>query len=178
MSIFVVRYSHGGNLDFKPLSGSFQLRTLHCRATLICASFGGLIIYYHFRFHFHHSSIFHCDYIIERSEYRLQCLSSQSVDCGSYKHNLCLCVCPAFTTYISLTMGRILIKFCDNVGTQVQSIALKFHKNELSVDVIMTSFLYFKINVKGSISAQRTTTLQTILLRQTVTRATAILFMS
>ena len=33
---------------FKPLSGSFQLRTLHCRATLICASFGGLIIYYHF----------------------------------------------------------------------------------------------------------------------------------
>ena len=35
---------------FKPLSGSFQLRTLHCRATLICASFGGLIIYYHFLF--------------------------------------------------------------------------------------------------------------------------------
>ena len=35
---------------FKPLSGSFQLRTLHCRATLICASFGGLIIYYHFPF--------------------------------------------------------------------------------------------------------------------------------
>ena len=32
---------------FKPLSGSHQLRTLHCRATLICASFGGLIIYYH-----------------------------------------------------------------------------------------------------------------------------------
>ena len=41
---------HGGNLVFKPLSGSFQLRTLHCRATLICASFGGLIIYYHFPF--------------------------------------------------------------------------------------------------------------------------------
>ena len=35
-------------LGFKPLSGSYQLRTLHCRATLICASFGGLIIYYHF----------------------------------------------------------------------------------------------------------------------------------
>ena len=35
---------------FKPLSGSFQLRTLHCRATLICASFGRLIIYYHFPF--------------------------------------------------------------------------------------------------------------------------------
>ena len=39
-------------LGFKPLSGSNQLRTLHCRATLICASFGGLIIYYHFPFFF------------------------------------------------------------------------------------------------------------------------------
>ena len=28
-------------LGFKPLSGSHQLWTLHCRATLICASFGG-----------------------------------------------------------------------------------------------------------------------------------------
>ena len=28
-------------LDFKPLSGSHQLRTLRCRATLLCASFGG-----------------------------------------------------------------------------------------------------------------------------------------
>ena len=28
-------------LGLKPLSGSYQLRTLHCRATLICASFGG-----------------------------------------------------------------------------------------------------------------------------------------
>ena len=39
-------------LGFKPLSGSYQLRTLHCRATLICASFGGLIIYYHFSIFF------------------------------------------------------------------------------------------------------------------------------
>ena len=39
---------HGGNLVFKPLSGSYQLRTLHCRATLICASFGELMICYHF----------------------------------------------------------------------------------------------------------------------------------
>ena len=37
-------------LGFKPLSGSHQLRTIHCQATLICASFGGLIIYYHFPF--------------------------------------------------------------------------------------------------------------------------------
>ena len=35
-------------LGFKPLSGSHPLRTLHCRATLICASFEWLIIYYHF----------------------------------------------------------------------------------------------------------------------------------
>ena len=40
-------------LGFKPLSGSYHLRTLHCRATLICASFVGLIIYYHFPFFFH-----------------------------------------------------------------------------------------------------------------------------
>ena len=39
-------------------------------------------------------------------------LSSQSVDCGSYK--LCLClsmcasVCPTVTAYISFTMGLIL----------------------------------------------------------------------
>ena len=42
-------------LDFKPLSGSYQLRTLHCRVTLICASLGGgggLIINYHFHFPF------------------------------------------------------------------------------------------------------------------------------
>ena len=38
-------------LGFKPLSGSHQLRTLHCQATLICALFGGLIIYYHFPFY-------------------------------------------------------------------------------------------------------------------------------
>ena len=35
-------------LGFKPLSGFLQLRTLHCQATLICASFGGLMIYYQF----------------------------------------------------------------------------------------------------------------------------------
>ena len=37
--------------DFKPLSGSYQPWTLHCRATLICASFGGgLMIYYHYHY--------------------------------------------------------------------------------------------------------------------------------
>ena len=42
------RRQHG----FKPLSGSHHLRTLHCRATQIFASFGGLMIYCHFHFHF------------------------------------------------------------------------------------------------------------------------------
>ena len=44
-------------LGFKPLSGSYQLRTLHCRATLICASFGGLKIYYHFPFSIYYSNL-------------------------------------------------------------------------------------------------------------------------
>ena len=35
---------------FKPLSVSHQPRTLHCRVTLIGASFRGLIKYYHFPF--------------------------------------------------------------------------------------------------------------------------------
>ena len=45
-------------------------------------------------------------------------LSSQSVDCGSYKLYLCVClsVCPAFTAYISLTMDQIFIKLSENVG--------------------------------------------------------------
>ena len=32
---------HRRQLGFKPLSGSYQLRTLHCRATQMCASFWG-----------------------------------------------------------------------------------------------------------------------------------------
>ena len=40
---------------------------------------------------------------------------------------VCVSVCPAFTAYISLTMGRILIKFDENVGTLVRLIVLKFH---------------------------------------------------
>ena len=76
-------------------------------------------------------------------------LSSQSVDCSSYKFYLCVCLsvcvcvceCPAFTTYSSLTMGRILIKHGENVGTLVRLVVSKFHKNQFSVDVIMMSFL-------------------------------------
>ena len=52
------------------------------------------------------------------------------VDCGSSQLYLsvcvCLSVCPAFTAYISLTMGRILIKLGENVGTLIRLIVLKF----------------------------------------------------
>ena len=40
--------------------------------------------------------------------------------------SVCVFVCPAFTAYVSLTMGRILIKLGENVGTAVQLIVLKF----------------------------------------------------
>ena len=49
------------------------------------------------------------------------------MDCGSYKLYLSVCV-SASTAYILLTMGRILIKLGENVGTLVRLIALKFHK--------------------------------------------------
>ena len=42
-------------------------------------------------------------------------------------------------------MDRILIKLGENVGTTVRLIVLKFHKNQFSVDVIMTSFLFLKL---------------------------------
>ena len=40
--------------------------------------------------------------------------------------SLCVCVCPAFTAYILVTMGWILIKLGKNVGTSVQLIVLEF----------------------------------------------------
>ena len=51
-------------------------------------------------------------------------------------------------------MGRILIILGENVGTSVKLIVFKFHKNKLSFDVIMTSFLFLKVIFKGSYSAQ------------------------
>ena len=42
-------------------------------------------------------------------------------------------------------MGRILIKLGKNVGTLIRLIVLKCHKNRFSVDVIMTSFLFFQL---------------------------------
>ena len=66
-----------------------------------------------------------------------------------------VCVCVSrVTAYISLTISRILIKLDGNVGTAVQMIVLKFHKNRIYFYVIMTSFLSFKVISKGSYSAQ------------------------
>ena len=53
--------------------------------------------------------------------------------------SLCLFVCPPFTACIWITMGLILIKLGGGVGIEVRLIVLRFHKNRLSADVIMTS---------------------------------------
>ena len=122
--------------------------------------------------------------------------------CNIYRHSLWT-VAPTnlicFTAYISLAVGRILIKLGENVGTSVRLIALKFYKNRFCVDVSMTSFFFFlklflrkatllkeqqlwtkannseqseiKMCANGNNSVQR----ETIMLRQTVTQATAIL---
>ena len=109
---------------------------------------------------------------------------------------VCMCVSPALTAYISLTMGWILIKLGENVGTSVRLIVLKFHRNQFSFDVIITSFLFSKKKVfflreaillkekqlcsKGSYSAQREKNLckgMRYMLRQIVTQTTAILLL-
>ena len=46
--------------------------------------------------------------------------------CLSVCVSVCVSVCPAFTAYISVTMGWILIKLGGNVGTLVRLIVLKF----------------------------------------------------
>ena len=57
---------------------------------------------------------------------------------------------------VLLTMGRILITFDENVETLNRLIVLTFHKNRISFDVIMTSFLFcLKVIANGSDSAQR-----------------------
>ena len=68
--------------------------------------------------------IFECDQLL----ININIYRHSLVDCGSCQLYLsvCLCVCPAFTAYISLTMGRIFIKLGENVGTSVRLIVLKF----------------------------------------------------
>ena len=61
-------------------------------------------------------------------------------DCGSFK---LLSVCPAFTAYILFTIGQILMKLCGRVGTKVCLIVLKFHKNRLSDDSMLSFLIFF-----------------------------------
>ena len=53
---------------------------------------------------------------------------------------LCVSVCPAFTAYMSLTMGRSLIKLGDNVGTSVRLIVLLFFRK---LYYLITSYKFF-----------------------------------
>ena len=82
-------------------------------------------------------------------------------------------------------MGRILIKLGENVGTSVRLIILKFHKNRFRFDIVMIwRHPIFKVFFKGNNSSQSEATLlkekktlskgMIIMLRQTVTQATAI----
>ena len=82
-------------------------------------------------------------------------LSLQSVDCRllqTLSVYVCVCVCVCVSVCVSVPLlrlisryyGSVLIKLGENVGTLVQLIVLKFHKNRFSFDVIMTSFLFCK----------------------------------
>ena len=50
---------------------------------------------------------------------------------------ICLSVCPAFTAFISVTVGQILMKLGRNVGTEVRLIFLKCLENQVYDDVSM-----------------------------------------
>ena len=54
--------------------------------------------------------------------------------------SVCVSVCPAFMAYIFVTVGRILIKLGENVGTQVRWIVLKF-KNSAAKGNVTTTVL-------------------------------------
>ena len=68
--------------------------------------------------------------VFDNKDYRhsLWTVAHTNFICVSVCVSACVFVCPAFTAYISLTMGRTLIKIGENVGTFVQLIVLKFHK--------------------------------------------------
>ena len=73
------------------------------------------------------------------------------VDCGSYQLYLsvsvcvcvCLSVCPAFTAYISVAMGWILIKLGENVGTLVQLIVVKFENSAARGKTLIRGIFFF-----------------------------------
>ena len=77
------------------------------------------------------------------------------MDSGSYKLYLSVCLSRFYGVY-PLTLGRILIKLDKNVGTSVQLIVLKFHKDRVSFDVIMMSFhIFLKLFLREATLSKR-----------------------
>ena len=62
---------------------------------------------------------------------------------------VCVCVSVCLSRFYGLYLTWILIRFGENVGTLVRLNVLKFHKNRFSVEVIMTSLLFFKVISKA-----------------------------
>ena len=62
------------------------------------------------------------DLILSSKSGRLWLLQTLSV---LVNVSVCLSVCPAFTVYISVTVGRILMKLGGNVGTEVSIDCIK-----------------------------------------------------
>ena len=61
-------------------------------------------------------------FILSSQSWRLRLFQTSSV-CVC----VCLSVCPAFTAYVSVTIGLILMKLVGSVGTKVRLIVSKFH---------------------------------------------------
>ena len=60
-------------------------------------------------------------------------VTSVPIICPSLALSSALSICPTVKAYISVTMGRILIKLGENVGTLVLFIVLKFNCATLPV---------------------------------------------
>ena len=81
---------------------------------------------------------------------------------------MCVSVCPAFTAYILLTMGRILIKLGENVGTLVQLIVLKLFQ---SISSQLRHTFFFKFSQAQNVRKRHEQDVSANMLRQTVTLA-------
>ena len=65
-----------------------------------------------------------------------------------------LSVCPAFTAYISVTLGRILIKLGGTVGTLVRLIVLKFEHSAAKGKTLIRGKIYLNFYAFQSISSR------------------------
>ena len=80
--------------------------------------------------------------------------------CLSQSDSVCVCVCPAFAHDISITMGRILMRFDKNVSKKSPIYCIKI-SNKNKIGFVMTLLChYFYIFSKGieSNSVQRDST--------------------